>query len=230
MIVLLTLIPQLFLGQTITTIAGNGSGGYNGDGIASTSAELYGPQGMALDSVGNIYIADLSNNRIRKIDVTSGFISTIAGTGTGGYNGDGIAATTAQIYSPSALAFDQSGNLYFTDRSNNRIRKIDNTTGLISTIAGTGISGYNGDGIAATAAELSGPNEVSFDSNGNLFIADWFNNRVRRIDKTTGIITTVTGTGTAGYNGDGIAATAAQINAPCGIVFDPAGNMYIAEY
>lgn len=229
-IILLSVIPQFFFGQTITTIAGNGTGGYNSDGIAATSSELYGPQGLALDASGNIYIADLANNRIRKIDVTTGLISTIAGTGTAAYNGDGILATTAEISQPSALTFDQSGDLYFTDRANNRIRKITMSTGIISTIAGTGANGYNGDGIAATAAELSYPNDVSFDVAGNLFIADWTNHRVRRVDKTSGIITTVVGTGTGGYNGDGIAATAAQINAPCGIIFDTTGNMYVTEY
>src|ERR1700722_19000460 len=230
MLILLLVTPQIFFGQIITTIAGNGNGGYNGDGIAATSAELYGPQGLAIDSAGNIFIADLSNNRIRRIDVSTGFISTIAGTGTPGYNGDGIAAATAELYSPSALSFDAAGDLYFTDRTNNRIRKITMSTGIISTVAGTGVQGYNGDGIPATTAELASPNEVSFDAAGNLYIADWFNNRVRKVDKTTGIITTVAGTGTPGYNGDGIAATAAEINAPCGIIFDTAGNMYVAEY
>src|SRR5580700_8886614 len=149
LLVLLTIAitPQLFFGQTISTIAGTGTGGYNSDGIAATASELYGPQGMALDASGNIYIADLSNNRIRRIDIATGLISTIAGNGTGAYNGDGILATAAEINQPSALNFDQNGNLYFTDRGNNRVRKITTSTGIITTIAGTGSSGYNGDGI-----------------------------------------------------------------------------------
>ncbi len=226
----LFLLPLLAVSQNITTIAGTGTGGYNGDGIAATSAQLQGPQGLAFDEYGNIYIADLANSRIRKITISTGMISTIAGTGTVGYNGDGILAVNAQITNPSALVFDGNGDLYFTDRGNNRIRKITVSTGMISTVAGTGTGGYNGDGIAATAAQLSGPNEVAFDANGNLYIADWFNNRVRKVDKITGMISTIAGTGTAGYNGDGIAATAAQINGPCGIIFDITGNIYVVEY
>ncbi len=223
-------LPAFPGAQTITTIAGNGTQGYNGDGISATSGELNGPQGMALDASGNIYIADLQNNRIRKIDISTGLISTIAGTGTGGYNGDGISATSADISSPSALSFDNAGNLYFSDRANDRVRKINMSTGIISTVAGTGTGGYNGDGIAATSAELNFPNEVSFDASGNLYIADWLNNRVRKVDMSTGLISTVVGTGTGGYNGDGIAATSAEINSPCGINFDAAGDMYVVEY
>ena len=216
--------------QNITTIAGTGTAGYNGDGILATNAQFNGVQGLALDPAGNIYAADISNNRIRKITISTGIISTIAGTGTGGYNGDGILATAAQINIPSALAFDNNGDLYFTDRSNSRIRKIAMATGIISTVAGTAATGYNGDGILATAAQLNNPNEVSFDASGDMYIADWLNNRVRKVNMSTGVISTIAGTGAAGYNGDGIAATAAQINGPCGITFDYAGNIYIAEY
>lgn len=191
---------------------------------------MKGAQGLALDSNGNIYFGDIEGQRIRKITISTGLISTVAGTGTLGYNGDGIAATSANLYYPSALNFDKNGDLYFTDRANCRIRKVTMSTGLISTVAGTGTCGYNGDGIAATAAQLNFPNDVSFDAAGNMYIADWPNNRVRKVDKSTGIISTIAGTGTGGYNGDGIAATAAQINGPCGIIFDNAGNIYFAEY
>jgi hypothetical protein len=230
-IVIFLILPlQFIIAQNITTVAGTGTAGYNGDGIPATTAQFNGVQGLVLDGVGNIYAADISNNRIRKITVSTGIITTVAGTGTAGYNGDGILATAAQINIPSALAFDGNGDLYFTDRSNSRIRKITASTGIISTVAGTGTAGYNGDGILATSAQLNNPNEVSFDASGNLYIADWFNNRVRKINMSTGIINTIAGTGTAGYNGDGIPATTAQINGPCGIIFDNAGNIYVAEY
>ena len=229
-IIFLILLPQFIIAQNITTVAGTGTAGYNGDGILATTAQFNGVQGLVLDGAGNIYAADIAGNRIRKITISTGLISTIAGTGTRGYNGDGILATAAHINIPSALSFDGNGDLFFTDRSNSRIRKITTSTGIISTVAGTGTAGYNGDGILATAAQLNNPNEVSFDASGNLYIADWFNNRVRKINMSTGIISTIAGTGTAGYNGDGIAATTAQINGPCGIIFDNAGNIYIAEY
>ena len=229
LIFFLIFLPQLSNAQVITTIAGTGTAGYNGTGIAATSAQLSSPQGLAVDAAGNIYIGDMANFRIRKIDISTGLISTIAGTGVNGYNGDGIPAISAQIGTPSALAFDENGDLYTTDWTS-RIRKITMSTGLISTVAGTGVAGYNGDGILATSAQLNMPNEVSFDASGNLYISDWINHRVRKVDKSTGIITTIAGTGTAGYNGDGIAATAAQLNGPCGIIFDNKGNIYIGEF
>lgn len=216
--------------QLISTIAGTGTAGFNGDGILATAAQFNGVQGLTFDEAGNIYAADISNHRIRKITAATGIISTIAGTGIAGYNGDGILATAAQINNPSALAFDDNGDLYFTDRINHRIRKITMSTGIISTVAGTGTGGYNGDGIPATTAQINFPNEVSFDADGNLFIADWINHRVRKVNMVTGIISTIAGTGAPGYNGDGIAAASAQINGPCGIIFDHIGNIYIAEY
>ena len=222
-------LPSSVIAQNITTVAGNGTQGYNGDGILATAAQLNNPQGLAVDAAGNIYITDLGDYRIRKVDIGTGLISTIAGTGTCGFNGDGILAINAQICTPSAIAFDGNGDLYFTDRGNNRIRKVTISTGIISTVAGTGTNAYNGDGILATTAQLNAPNDVAFDALGNLFIADWLNHRVRKVDKATGIITTVVGTGTQGYNGDGISATSAQISSPCGIIFDNAGNIYIAE-
>jgi sugar lactone lactonase YvrE len=230
MIILMLSLSSWCNAQIITTIAGTGTGGYNGDGILATAAQFNGVQGLAIDAAGNIYAADIAGNRIRKITVSTGLISTIAGTGVAGYNGDGILATAAQIYNPSAIAFDGNGDLYFTDRSNHRIRKITTSTGIISTVAGTGTAGYNGDAIAATTAQLNNPNDVAFDTSGNLYIADWINQRVRKVNYSTGIITTIAGTGTAGYNGDGIAPTAAQINGPCGIIFDNAGNIYIGEF
>src|SRR5258705_2230223 len=170
-IFLLILLPQLCIAQIITTIAGTGVAGYNGDGIAATTAQINLPNGLAIDAAGNIYIGELIGQRIRKIDVITNLISTIAGTGTGGYNGDGILAVNAQINNPTALVFDGNGDLFFADRFNHRIRKITMSTGIISTVAGTGTAGYNGDGILATTAQMNYPNNVVFDVNGDLFIA-----------------------------------------------------------
>ena len=229
-ILFLILLPQLSNAQIITTIAGTGVAGYNGDGIAATSAQITNPSGIAIDAAGNIYIGDFGISRIRKITISTGLISTIAGTSTPGYNGDGILATLAQISNPSDLTFDSNGDLYFTDRTNRRVRKITTSTGIISTVAGTGTAGYNGDGIPATSATLDFPNTVIFDAGGNMLIADWGNARVRKVDKVTGLISTIAGTGTGGYNGDGILATSAQLNTPTGLALDNAGNIYIAEF
>jgi trimeric autotransporter adhesin len=210
----------------INTIAGNGTLGYNGDGIAATAAELKEPTGVAVGGSGNIYIADWLNQRIRQVN-TSGIISTVAGNGTGGGNGDGGAATSAELDDPQGVAEDSSGNIYIVDVFNQRIREV-NTSGIISTVAGNGTGGYNGDGIAATAAELGSPRGVAVDGSGNIYIADWNNNRIREVN-TSGIISTVAGNGIAGYNGDGIAATAAELYDPYGVAVDGSGNIYIAD-
>ena len=229
-ILFLILLPQLSKAQIISTIAGTSTTGYNGDGIPATTAQLNLPHGIIVDTAGNIYIAEEANNRIRKISVTTGIISTFAGTGIGGFNGDGILATSAQINGPFGLTFDLYGNLFFADRNNNRVRKITLSTGVITTVAGTGTGGYNGDGILATSAQLLAPINVEMDATGNLLIADWNNNRVRKVNSNTGIISTIAGTGTSGYNGDGIPATTANIGSPFGITIDNLGNIYIAEW
>ncbi|MBK8495241.1 MAG: hypothetical protein IPL50_09535 [Chitinophagaceae bacterium] len=148
-------LPAPCSAQVITTIAGTGTPGYNGDGISATTAQLYYPHNIALDADGNIYFPDYGNARIRKITIGTGLISTIAGTGVPGFTGDGAAAASAQINQPSSMAFDNNGDLYFTDRTNQRIRRITISTGMITTVAGTGTAGYNSDGIAATTAHLN---------------------------------------------------------------------------
>ncbi|MEK7475414.1 MAG: kelch repeat-containing protein [Candidatus Coatesbacteria bacterium] len=213
----------------ISTVAGTGTGAYNSDGISATVANVSGTDGVALDPAGNLFIADRDNNRIRKVDATTGLISTVAGTGTYGYNGDGILATAAQLRYPSGIAIF-SGNLYITDNASHRIRKVVLASGLISTVAGTGTGGYNTDGVAATTAQLNWPNGVALDAVGNLYIADGQNHRVRKVDAVSGLISTVAGTGTTVYNGEGIPATTAGLNVPCGIHLDPAGNLYVGEY
>jgi len=170
----------------ITTIAGNGTRGYSGDGGAATEAELSGPSGVAIDASGNIYIADAGNGRIRKV-ITSGVISTIAGNGTVGYSGDGGAATAAELFYPTSVAIDGSGNVYIADTYNNFVRKM-NTIGVITTFAGNGTFGYSGDGGAATTAELNYPYGVAVDGSSNVYIADYVNNSIRKINGTPTII------------------------------------------
>jgi sugar lactone lactonase YvrE len=215
----------------MSTIAGNDSEGYSGDGGAATAAELYAPGGIEVDDTGNIYIGDTFNNRIRKITAT-GIISTIAGNGygapsSGGFSGDGGAATSAELYTPIGVAVDGSGNVYIADEGNSRIRQVT-AAGVISTIAGDSTYGYSGDGGAATAAELGYPTGVALDSSGNVYIADWWNSRIRKVN-TKGIISTIAGDSVVGYSGDGGAATDAEINHPFGILVDISSNIYIGD-
>ena len=215
---------------TAMRVAGDSSGfgGYSGDGGPATSARVNNPSDAVPDASGNLYIADTSNNRIRRVD-TTGTITTFAGTGSGGYSGDGGQASAAQISNPLGLALDASGNLYFADAWNTAIRKID-TAGVITTFAGTPQSGgYSGDGGPATMAQINNPHDLVFDSKGNLYIADANNHVVRRVD-TDGVITTVAGTGSSGYSGDGGAPTEAQLNTPRGLAVDGADNLYISDF
>jgi len=205
----------------ITTVAGNGSETYAGDGGAAINASLFRPLGVAVDGAGDLYIADTQSQRVRKVD-TNGIITTVAGNGTTGYSGDGGAATNASLNYPVVVALDAAGDLYITD--NNRIRKVD-TNGIITTVAGNRGAGYAGDGNAATNANLNYPAGVALDAFGNVYIADTDNSRIRQVD-TNGNISTVAGGGTGG---DGGAATNASLNCPTGVVFDALGNLYIAD-
>ncbi len=218
----------------ITTVAGTGVPAYNGEGSA-TSADLNDPVGVAIDSSGNIYIADQGSHRIRKVTVSTGQISTFAGTGVGGFSGDGGPATSAQIYNPAHLTFDSSGSLFFADYFNHRIRKISASSGIITTVAGAGLSAddqnpgdFSGDGGPATSARLNRPGGVAVDASGNVFIADTLNKRIRMVRAATGVITTVAGGGT---NGDGCSAITSSLDFPLGVAVNAAGSrVYIADY
>ena len=212
----------------ITTTAGNGTAGYSGDGGAATSAKLYGPTGVAVDGSGNVYIADSENNRIRMVTASTGVISTVAGTGTAGYSGDGGAATSAKLNAPSGVAVDNSGNIYIADCYNNRIRMVSASTGIISTVAGSRQAGYYGDGGPATSASLYVPYALAVDSSDNIYIVDG-TERIRMVTASTGIISTVAGDGTGGYSGDGGAATSAELDVPSGVAVDRSGNIYIGD-
>ncbi|MBI3250188.1 MAG: PD40 domain-containing protein [Deltaproteobacteria bacterium] len=211
----------------ITTVAGTGAAGYNGDGGAATSATLNYPSGVAVDSAGNLFIADSHNHRIRKV-ASNGIISTVAGTGVLAGDGDGGPATSARLAYPTGVVIDSTGNLFIADTYNYCIRKVA-PNGIISTVAGTmHTAGFGGDGGVAASAQLDHPYAVAVDSTGNLFIADTDNNRVRKV--ANGIITTVAGTGVAGFSGDGGAATSAALDFPTGVTVDSAGNLFIADH
>ncbi len=213
----------------ITTIAGTGAAGNSGDGFAATAALLNFPVGVATDTSGNIYISDYYANVVRKVN-TSGIISTIAGTGTPGYNFDGVAATTAQLDSPSHIVVDAHGALYICDDANHRIRKVNTTTGLISTMVGTGMPGNSGDHGLATAAQINIPRGITIDHSGNLYFTDVAENVIRRVGIMADSIFAFAGTpGTPGYSGDGGPATAAMLNAPDGITADSAGNVFFCD-
>lgn len=206
--------------------AGTGLGGYGGDGGPATAARLWYPSGVAVDPIGNIYIADQRNDRIRKVD-TFGVITTVAGTGIPGYMNNGGPATNAQLSHPTRITLDAAGNLFVADSGNNRIRKID-VGGIITSVAGNGINGFNGDGGAAVSAELNTPIDMDVDAAGNMYIADYSNNRIRKVD-AAGTITTYAGITIPGYAGDGGPATAANINHPSGIAVDAAGNVFFSD-
>jgi uncharacterized protein (TIGR03437 family) len=211
----------------ISTVAGNGTPGFTGDGSTATNAEMNSPTGVAVDSAGNLYIADSLNCRIRKV-ASGGNISTLAGNGTLSYSGDGGAASKAQLNTPQGVAADAAGNLYLSDTLNNVVRKVS-PNGIISNYAGNGGVGSSGDGSAATSAQLNGPQGLAVDASGNLFIADTLNAKVRKVS-ASGVISTVAGSGTPGYGGDGAAATSAQLNLPIGVAVDGNNNLYIADF
>jgi sugar lactone lactonase YvrE len=213
----------------INTVAGVGTAGFSGDGEQAMASKLSAPGGIAVDASGNLYVADTGNNRIRRIDAVSGLISTVAGSGTAGYSGDGGLATMANLSAPGGLALDAFDNIYVADTGNNAIRRVDAATGTIDTIAGTGFSGFSGDNGPALQAQLAQPYGLAVDSAGDVLIADSQNFRVRRVNAATGVITTVVGTGNSGFTGDGGLGTAADLSAVLGVALDAAGDLYIAD-
>ena len=210
----------------INTIAGNGTPGFSGDGGPAVAAQLNLPYGVAIDSSGNVLISDLNNGRIRLVN-TSGIINTVAGSASRGFTGDGGPATNAQMVSPYRVAFDEGGNFLIADGSNHRVRKVS-TAGTITTMAGNGVAGFSGDGGSATNAQLNLPYGLAFDAAGNLLIAELNNNRVRIVN-TSGGITTLAGTGAAGVGGDGGPSASAQLRNPSDVLVDPSGNVFVSD-
>jgi sugar lactone lactonase YvrE len=216
----------------ITTVAGTGAPGFGGDGGLAINAHLFAPSGVAIDARRNLFIADKLNHRIRRVDLATGLITTVAGNGTAGFRGDQGSAISASLNASEAVALDASGNyLFIADTANHRIRQVDRSTGNITTIAGSGSSGnFAGDGGPATQARLNRPTGVAVDEAGNFYIADTFNHRIRRVDRSPeGIITTVAGNGEPGFSGDGQAAVQARLDEPTSVAVDAQGSLYIAD-
>ena len=213
----------------ITTVAGGGTGDLGDGGTATDATFSSHPMRVAGDRAGNLFVADAHHARIRKIDTATQIIDTVAGCGVEGYSGDDGTAVHAQIASPHGTALDQHGNIYIADLKNDRIRMVDASTGTITTVAGAGEHGYSGDGGPATEAMLASPIAVTVSGNGDLYIADHRNSRIRMVDATTGIITTVAGVGEQGFLGDGGPATLAAISLPRDVALDAEGNLYIAD-
>jgi hypothetical protein len=263
------IVRRLTAAGVLTIVAGTGTQGYAGDLGPATAALLDSPIALALDSGGDLFIADTHNHRIRRVDSLTGVISTyasahlpvalafnsggtlayadaathqvllvqsstgqtsvIAGTGTQGFSGDGGLATAALLDTPSGLAFDAAGNLYLADAHNHRVRRVDAATGIISTVAGTGQPGFSGDQILATNARLDLPRGLSVDTSGNLYLADSRNQRIRRVDANSGLITTIAGDGTQGFLGDGSLATVASLDTPTAISLSPGALPTLAD-
>jgi sugar lactone lactonase YvrE len=213
----------------IQTIAGTGEKGYAGDGGSALQALLSEPFMCAFDAPGNLYVAEATNHCVRRIDVGTGRIITVAGCGRVGYSGDGGPATQATLNQPYSLQIDTNDDLYIVDRLNAVIRKVTVATGLITTVAGTGEPGYSGDGGPGTRAQLREPNDCFLDGRGGLLIADVQDQRIRRLDLRTGVITTLAGNGEKVRAGDGGQATAASIFGARAVCLDRQGNTYICE-
>jgi streptogramin lyase len=215
--------------RTIRTIAGTGSPGYSGDGGPGDKAQLREPNGIALDGLGKLYIADVRDQRVRVVDLRSGLIDTVCGTGRKEQTGDDGPAKSAGLLGPRAVAVGPDGDLYVCEREGNCVRRIRIKSGTIERVAGTGKNGYTGDGGPALQATFNGPKELKVDGDGNVFIVDTENYAIRRIDSKTGVVTTIAGTGRAGGTGDGGPANEAMLNRPHGVAVAADGTVYIGD-
>jgi sugar lactone lactonase YvrE len=208
----------------ITLIAGSGVAGYSGDGGGATIAQLNTPSSVFLDQQGSLYIADSANNVIRRVDAQTNLITTVAGTGTAGFAGDGGPAASVQLNYPTDVTVDAAGDIFIADYQNQCVREVNAQSGIVATVAGDGVAGYSVDGGSATSAELNYPSDIALSLTVYIFIADHTNNRIRWVDARSGQITTVAGNGMGGYAGDGGAASRAELNLPSGVFIDQAGT------
>ncbi len=214
-------------GAGIRTIAGTGVSGFSGDGGPGTQAQVANPYGLTMGPDGALYFCEVDNQRIRRLDLASGVISTVAGSGERGYAGDGGPALAAKLNEPYEVRFDTTGDMYFVEMRNNVVRRVDAKTRLISTVAGIGEPGFSGDGGPAVQSRLQQPHSIALDGKGSLYIADIGNLRVRRVDLKTGIIETFAGTGEKGPTADGAAVAGTPLNGPRTMAFGRDGDMFL---
>ncbi|MDB6172368.1 MAG: pknD 5 [Chthoniobacteraceae bacterium] len=214
---------------TMTTVAGNGTRGYSGDGGPATAASLNEPYEVRLDTAGNLFFVERLSHTVRRVDAKTGFISTVAGTGKAGFSGDGGPGQKAEMKEPHSIGFDRAGDLYICDIGNHRIRKVEMKSGIISTFAGTGEKKPTPDGAPIAATPLNGPRALDFDKEGNLWLALREGNAIYKLDPVTGTIHHMAGTGKHGFTGNGGPAREAALSGPKGIAVGLDGNVYIAD-
>jgi sugar lactone lactonase YvrE len=214
-------------GQTATTIAGTGTPGFSGDGGPGTLAEINNPYGLTTGPDGALYFCEIGNHRVRRLDLKTNRISTVAGSGQKGYAGDGGSALDAALNEPYEVRFDRSGNMFFAEMQNHVVRRVDAKSHIITTVAGTGTAGFAGDGGPAAKAQLKQPHSIAFDSEGRLLICDIGNLRIRRVDLQAGTIDTWAGTGERKPTPDGAPIAGTPLNGPRAITADTAGNLYL---
>ena len=224
---LLAVWSSLLAAQTVVTIAGTGVPGFSGDGGPATEAQINNPYGLATGPDGALYFCEIGNHRVRRLDLKTRRISTVAGSGQKGYRGDGGEALAASLNEPYEVRFDRAGNMFFAEMQNHVVRRVDATTHRISTVAGTGAAGFSGDGGPAVKAQLRQPHSIAFDPEGRLLICDIGNLRIRRVDLATGIIETWAGTGERKPTPDGAPIAGTPLNGPRAITSDPEGNLYL---
>ena len=227
-LLMLAAVP-LATAQTISTVVGTGIASSTGDNALAVSATLNLPYGVAVDLAGNLYIAERSGHRIRRVDGVTGIITTIVGTGISGFGGDGGPGNAAQINAPNEVIVANNGDLYFADTGNHRVRKVDAATQTITTLAGDGSVGSGGDNGPATAAQLDSPYGIAILANGDILISDQNTHRIRRVVAASGDIVPFAGTGVVGFSGDGGPALTAQFRAPRSLALDVGGNVYVAD-
>jgi DNA-binding beta-propeller fold protein YncE len=228
LVLLLSALAAWGASPTIATIAGTGEKGYSGDGGPGVKAQVNNPYGLTIGPDGALYICDIDNHVIRRLDMKSGVITTVAGNGVKGYSGDGGPALEASLNQPYEIRFDKAGNMFFVEMPNHVVRRVDKKTGIIATVAGTGEAGFSGDGGPATKAMFRQPHSIAFDPQGRLLICDIGNHRVRRLDLKTGIVETYLGTGDKGPTPDGAPIAGTPVFGPRTIDLDPQGNLYLA--